>query len=72
MATGSKESESYRLEMLRRLKDKDRHTPPPEVAEAEKIIAHYREKQAKAREAIPRLSAPLPEPDLCPQCWFGE
>jgi hypothetical protein len=66
----SKESEAYRLEVLRRLKQKDDGPPPPEVAEAERVIAKYREEQAQARDAIPRAGAPLPEADLCPRCWI--
>lgn len=66
----SKESESYRLKMLRRLKQIDSGSPPSEVLEAKEVVAKYREEQARAREAIPRLGSPLPEPNLCPQCWF--
>jgi hypothetical protein len=65
----SKESESYRRQMLRRLQQKDSDPPPPEVLEAEKVIAKHREEQARAREAIPRARLPLPEPDICPDCW---
>lgn len=66
----SKESESYRREMLRRLKNKVCGPPPAEVLEAEKVIAKHRDEQEQAREAIPRLSLPLPDYNLCPQCWF--
>ena len=65
-----KESETYRLEMLRRLERINSEPPPPEVLEAQKVIAKHREKQAEAREAIPRLRAPLPEPNLCPECYY--
>jgi len=68
----SKESESYRLEMLRRLKHKNSAPPPAEVLEAQKVIAKHSQEQQKAREAIPRLEAGLPKPDLCPRCWFNE
>lgn len=66
----SKESESYRLQMLRHLKQVDNGPPPSEVLEAEKIVANYREEQAQARSAIPRLGLPLPEPNICSPCWF--
>ena len=66
----SKESESYRLEMLRRLEEKYSKSKPSEVFEAEQVIAKYRDEQETARAAIPRLRSPLPEPNLCPQCWF--
>ena len=26
--------------------------------------------EARDREAIMRLRSPLPQPDLCPTCWF--
>src|SRR5574337_276902 len=64
----SKESESYRLQVLRRLKQKDSGPPPSEVLEAEKVIAKHREEQAQARAAIPRASAPLPNDGRCPDC----
>jgi len=66
----SKESESYRLQMLRHLEQENSGPLPPEVTEAERVIAEYRKKQAKARDAIPRASAPLPEPNICPRCWI--
>src|ERR1700722_20330188 len=66
----SKESESYRLELLRRLEEKYNKAKPSEVFEAEQVIAKYRAEQESARAAIPRLRSPLPEPNLCPQCWF--
>ena len=66
----SKESESYRLQMLRNLKDRYGKAKPAEVLEAEKVIAQFREQETHDREAIARLSAPLPEPDLCPRCYF--
>ena len=66
----SEESESYRLKMLRRL-ERERDGPlPPKVLEAEKVIADFRKKQAQARDAIIRLSSPLPKNDLCPKCYF--
>jgi rubredoxin len=70
MARSGKEGESYRRQMLRRLEQIDSGPTPSEVTEAQKTIAQYRQKQAEARQAIPRLRAPLPHPDLCPQCWF--
>ena len=66
----SKESESYRLQMLRRLEDKYGKAKPAEVLEAEKVIAKHRAEQEEARNAIPRLRSPLPEPNLCSPCWF--
>lgn len=66
----SKESESYRLEMLRRLKHEYGETPPPEVLKAQHVIADYRQRKAAADPVIARASAPLPEPDLCPSCWI--
>ncbi len=66
----SKESESYRRQMLRHLQAKDSDPPPPEVLEAEQVVAKHREEQATAREAIPRARLPLPEPDICPRCWI--
>jgi hypothetical protein len=66
----SKESESYRRQMLRHFKEINDGPPPTEVSEAEKVVMKFREEQTQAREAIPRLSAPLPEPNLCPKCWF--
>ncbi len=66
----SKESESYRLEMLRSFEQKNDKPDPPEVLEAQKVIAKHRAEQAQAREAIPRLRTPLPKPDLCPECYY--
>lgn len=66
----SEESESYRLQMLRRLENKYSNAKPAKVREAEKVIAQFREEEARERETIARLRSPLPEPDLCPECWF--
>jgi hypothetical protein len=66
----SKESEAYRLEMLRRLENKYGKAKPAEVLEAEKVIAKFREQEAADREAIARLGSPLPEPHLCPECYY--
>ncbi|MDE3181006.1 MAG: hypothetical protein KGM47_15270 [Acidobacteriota bacterium] len=66
----AEKSESYRLQMLRRLQNRYSQGDPPEVLEAEETIAKFREQKARDREAIKRLSAPLPEPNLCPECWF--
>ena len=49
----SKESESYRLDMLRRLEEKYSKPKPSEVFEAEQVIAKYRDEQETARAAIP-------------------
>jgi hypothetical protein len=66
----SKESESYRLHMLRHFK-RQRDTPPPlEVLEAQKIIASFHEKQTKTEEVILRLEKPLHKPNLCPDCYY--
>jgi hypothetical protein len=66
----SKESDSYRLKMLRYLKAKYSNAKPPEVFEAERVIAKFREEEARDRGAITRLNSPLPEPDMCQPCWF--
>lgn len=66
----SKESESYRLNMLRQLQGEDQQSPPPKVAEAEKVIAQYRARQQQCREQIARLGTPLPNPDACPSCYY--
>ncbi len=66
----SKESESYRTQMLRHLEEKYNKSKPAEVFEAEKVIAKYRDEHESGRAAIQRLRSPLPEPNLCPQCWF--
>jgi hypothetical protein len=66
----SKESESYRLQMLRRLQNRYSKGDPPEVLEAKKVIAKFSEQEKRDREAIARLGSPLPEPDLCPTCFY--
>jgi hypothetical protein len=66
----SKESESYRLQMLRRFERENSGAPPPEVLEAQKVVADFGKKQASAKEVADRLRAPLPKPDLCPQCYY--
>jgi hypothetical protein len=66
----SKESESYRLEMLRRLEQESSSPPPPEVLKAEQIVAAFRVKQAKARDAVLRLRSPLPKGNPCPKCYY--
>jgi len=70
MAGNSKESEQYRLNMLRHSEHIVSGAPPSEVTEAEQTIANYRKKQSEARESIARLRSPLPKPNLCPECWF--
>ena len=62
----NKESEHYRLEMLRHLQHKYRQSKPTEVLEAEQVIAKYRKEQEHTGPQIRRLQMPLPEPDLCP------
>jgi hypothetical protein len=69
MGTGE-EGESYRLKMLRYLKAKYSNAKPSEVLEAERVIAKFREEEARDRAAVTRLSSPLPEPDMCQLCWF--
>lgn len=64
------ESESYRTQMLRRLKEKNRRGPPAEVLEAKKVIASFREQETRDREIQARLSLPLPNPHSCPQCFY--
>jgi hypothetical protein len=68
----NKESEHYRLEMLRHLQHKYRQSKPTEVLEAEQVIAKYRKEQEHTGPQIRRLQMPLPEPDLCPQCYYLE
>ena len=65
-----KQSEEYRLQMLRRLENRYGNDKPTEVLEAEEVIAKFRQEKARDRQAITRLSSPLPEPNLCPSCWF--
>jgi hypothetical protein len=66
----SKESEEYRLKMLRQLENLYSKAKPSEVLEAEKVIAEFRKKQADTDAKILRLRTPLPEPDLCPNCYY--
>jgi hypothetical protein len=66
----SKERNSYRLEMLQGFEDKYGKPKPPDVLEAEIIIARYRKDEARDREAMARLSSPLPTPSLCPECYY--
>ena len=49
--------------MLRRLKQKNRQT--------QKTIAELSEQEAREREEMARLELPLPEPDLCPECYLS-
>jgi hypothetical protein len=66
----SKESESYRFQMLRRFESERDGPPPSEVLEAQQVVAEFREKQAKAKEAVLRLKRPLPKPNLCSECFY--
>lgn len=66
----SEKSETYRLHMLRRLQNRYSKNDPPEMLEAEKVIAELRAQKERDRAAIARLSAPLPDDDLCPACFF--
>jgi hypothetical protein len=66
----SEESESHRLKMLRRLQQKDNNPPPPKVMQAEKVIAKYREQKERDHQTLMRLNSPLPEPNLCPDCFY--
>jgi hypothetical protein len=70
VARNSKESETYRLEMLRHFQKIDSGTPPAEVLEAEKVIANYRKEKEQTHETISRLETGLPKPDLCPECFY--
>jgi hypothetical protein len=70
MSRMSKESEEYRIEMLRRLENEDSGATPPEVLEAEKVISEYRDKKVQIIKKKLRLRLPLPNPDLCPQCFY--
>lgn len=67
---GRKESEEYRLQMLRRLEQENAKPDPPEVSEAKKVIAKNRQKKLDRSQQIKRLRTPLPEPDLCPKCYY--
>ena len=49
----------YRLEMLRRLENENGNTPPPEVLEAQRVIANYRQKQADRDETAVRALLPI-------------
>ena len=66
----SKKSNEYRLRMLRYFKDRYGKAKPAEVLEAEKVIAEFREQEARDREMEARLRLDLPEPDLCPKCFY--
>ena len=55
-----KQSEEYRLQMLRRLENRYGNDKPTEVLEAEEVIAKFRQEKARDRQAITRLSSPLP------------
>ena len=66
----TKKNEPYRLHMLRRLQNRYSQGKTPEMLEAEQTIAKLREQEARDREAIIRLSSPLPDDDLCPTCFF--
>ena len=73
MANRSREEgEEYRLRKIRQLEKKYGDTKPAEVLEAEKVIAKYRQEEVKANAVKVRCRAPLPAPDLCPQCWFDD
>jgi hypothetical protein len=66
----SKEGEEYRIEMLRGLKQENSRPPPREVLEAEQVIAKFREKQANLNAIEARVNSHLPNPDLCPECFY--
>jgi hypothetical protein len=65
-----KESETFRREMLRHLKDKYGKSKPSVVVVAAEIIAKFSEEEAHARKAIARLGSRLPEPNFCPECYY--
>ena len=58
--------------MLRHLEQKFRQSKPAEVLEAERVIAKYRIEQEQAIPQLERLQRPLPEPALCPQCYYRD
>ncbi|MFZ2301683.1 MAG: hypothetical protein WAW10_07420 [Gallionella sp.] len=66
--------EKYRLDMLRRLQQEDGQPPPPEVLEAQKVIAEFEERKRNRTQQLLRLQLPqhtLPVPlDGCPKCNF--
>lgn len=64
------QNESYRAQILRRLKNKYSSSAPPEVLEAEKVIARFREQETKDRQTETRLGLELPNPHSCPQCFY--
>ena len=75
------QNESYRAQILRRLEGKYRNGAPPEVLEAQKVIAKFRERQTKDREIESRLGLPLPSQregllqavgSECGLLWTGE
>jgi hypothetical protein len=66
----SKESEEYRLQMLRHLQARLGRPKPSEVLEAEQVVAKFRKEEEEAGAQIARLGLPLPNPDLCPQCFY--
>ena len=56
--------------MLWRLQNRYSKGDPPEVLEAEKVIAKFRKEKAESRDQIARASTPLQDADLCPSCWI--
>jgi hypothetical protein len=65
-----KQNEEYRANMLKKLKKKYGDSNPPEVLEAEKVIANYREKKTNAIAQINRLeSSECPE-SVCCECFY--
>jgi hypothetical protein len=65
----SKETDDYRLGMLRKLREKASGKASAQVLDAEKVIAKHRDELDKTRAAIPRFEEPLPTANICPRCW---
>ena len=55
-------AETYRMQMFRRVQNR-RHKTKEQI---EKLQKEYANDEAAAA----RLDSPLPEPNICPECWF--
>jgi|SRR5579871_5069454 len=64
--------ERNRIRMLKELKREYGGARPPEVLEAERLISKYRKRQTAVLRYILRAEIGLPEPDLCPECWYDD
>ena len=65
-----KESEEYRLNMLRSMENKYDQSKPPEVLEAEEVIAKFSQEQERARAVILRLKTTKCPSSECFRCFF--